>query len=97
MSAPGDLDRAFDDLERAIEIQPDLATAYANRGNAYLQRGLDGDLERAQGEFNRAIELDPDSPMAFFNRGLVSLPLETWKGLLPTCDAPRNWTLWTIM
>ena len=62
---------AFEDLERAIEIQNDFAAAYANRGNVYLQRGLDGDLERSLDEFTRAIELDPDSPMAFFNRGLV--------------------------
>ena len=66
-----DLERAFDDIDKALSIDPKLAIAYVNRGNAYLQRGQSGDLERAGEEYATAIDLAPKSATAYYNRGLV--------------------------
>ena len=67
----GDIDRALDDIETALEIDPDLSAAYLNRGNAYVARGSGGDLQIALGEFSKAFRLAPASPQALFNRALV--------------------------
>ena len=77
-----DLQRAFDDIDKALSIDAKLAIAYVNRGNAYLQRGQNEDLERAGEEYARAIELEPKSATAYYNRGLVFSallgPSEDW-------------------
>ena len=70
-SGEGDLERAFDDIEKALSIDPQEAAAYVNLGNAYLQQGVPGDLNRAADEFSRAIELAPAAATAYYNRGLV--------------------------
>ena len=72
------MDRAFEDIEEALDNQPDLAPAYLSRGNAYIARGSAGDLAMAVTEFSRAIDLAPDSPVAYFNRGLVYSETEDW-------------------
>ena len=53
-------------IDRAIEIKPDYAEAYNNRGNAY--NGL-GNYRQAIEDFNRAIEIKPDYAEAYYNRG----------------------------
>ncbi len=50
-------DLAIADFDRAIEVQPDYAEAYSNRGEAYEDKG---DYERAIADYGRAIELQPD-------------------------------------
>ena len=92
---PDDLDLAFDDLEEAIDIDPELATAWVNRGSAYLQRGEEGDTELAIADFTKAIELSPDSAAGYFNRGLAYSGLEVWEQSTADLQAaqerePRN-------
>jgi tetratricopeptide (TPR) repeat protein len=57
----GEIDRAIADYDKAIALNPNIATAYANRGLAY----------RKKGEVDRAIALDPEDAAAYFNRGLA--------------------------
>jgi tetratricopeptide (TPR) repeat protein len=45
----------------------DLATAYIDRGNAYLSKG---DLDHAISDYGQVIRLDPSNADAFYNRGL---------------------------
>lgn len=61
----------MEDLSRAIAGRPDHASAYNNRGAAYLRRDAPGDLARAVEDFGRAISLAPEAPEAYFNRGLA--------------------------
>ena len=75
----GDLDLAFADLERAIEIDPNLATAWVNRGNALLRKGEDGDFEQAMADFTKAIDLAPDNPLGYYNRALAHSKAENWE------------------
>jgi tetratricopeptide (TPR) repeat protein len=59
-------DRAIQDYDRAIELDPKYADAYYNRGNAYKDKGL---YDRAIQNYDRAIELDPKDAFAYYNRG----------------------------
>lgn len=66
--ARGELDTALAGYTKAIELHPDYAWAYNNRGNVKDKRG---DPEGALVDFTRAIEIDARHGTAFFNRGNV--------------------------
>jgi tetratricopeptide (TPR) repeat protein len=56
MVKEGDYEEAIKDFTEAIKIKPGYATAYFNRGNAWM--GL-GEYRNALKDFKKAIELDP--------------------------------------
>ena len=56
------------DYNRAIELKPDYANAFNNRG---IVKDNSGDYEGALRDYNRAIELKPDFATAFNNRELL--------------------------
>ncbi|NJM66293.1 MAG: tetratricopeptide repeat protein [Acaryochloris sp. RU_4_1] len=64
----GDYQGAIADLDQAIELNPENAFAYNNRGNTYyaLQK-----YPQAIAEYDKAIALNPDYAEAYFNRGLA--------------------------
>ena len=62
----GRLEEAIAEYDQAIELDPQYALAYTNRGNAYA--GL-GQLQRAIQDFDEAIRLDPQDAGAYSNRG----------------------------
>ena len=51
---------------KIIELKPDDAETYFNRGRAYEETG---DYTRAIADFNKAIELDPNHAEACVGRG----------------------------
>jgi tetratricopeptide (TPR) repeat protein len=53
---------------KAIELKPDYAGAYNNRGMARLDLM---EMDSALADFDRAIELDPGDPGWYLNRGVV--------------------------
>ena len=53
----GDYDLAIADYNKAIELMPDLAEAYYNRGVA---RKMKGEKEEAIRDFERFLELSED-------------------------------------
>lgn len=61
----GDLDRAGEMLDRAEELDPDLASIYQHRSNIAFMRG---DLVGALEAVDRALELVPDDPLYQHNR-----------------------------
>jgi tetratricopeptide (TPR) repeat protein len=61
-------DRAIADYNTAIQLKPDYAEAYNDRGFAHY---LKGDAERAIADYTRAIELRPNYPKAYNNRGVA--------------------------
>jgi hypothetical protein len=61
-------DRAIADYSTAIQLKPDYAEAYNDRGFAYY---LKGDAEHAIADYTRAIELRPNYPKAYNSRGVV--------------------------
>jgi tetratricopeptide (TPR) repeat protein len=59
---------AINAFTRAIELDPKLAEAFNDRGNAYFQIG---EFEQAMIDYNRAVELKPDFALAHLNTGNV--------------------------
>ena len=75
----GDKEGAIADYNKAIEIKPDYALAYNNRGNARYNLG---DKEGAIADYNKAIEIKPDDAYAYMSRGAVHfLMKDTQKGI----------------
>ena len=64
----GNFENAIINFTKAIELKPDYAEAYYNRGNAYVKLQQYG---KAIYDFNKAIELKQDDAQAYYNRGLV--------------------------
>jgi tetratricopeptide (TPR) repeat protein len=64
----GQPERAIEDFDKAIELDPNPTMAYFSRGAAY---GNLGQPERAIEDLDKAIELDPNLTMAYFGRGIA--------------------------
>src|SRR3989338_7098103 len=67
-NADEDYDRAIEDYNKAIALDPNYALAYARRGSAYDNKGQ---YDRAIEDYNKAIALDPNYAAAYNNRGLA--------------------------
>ncbi|MCH8285001.1 tetratricopeptide repeat protein [candidate division KSB1 bacterium] len=64
----GQFDRAIEDFDEALRLNPDLAEAFSNRGNVYRKKGQ---FDRAIEDYEKAINLKPDDGQVFANRGLA--------------------------
>jgi tetratricopeptide (TPR) repeat protein len=64
-SARGDLDRALQDYNQAIELDPRNAGAYVNRALALTRKG---EWEPAMNDYAKATSLNPQQWQAYFNR-----------------------------
>ena len=62
------MDRALQDLDRALQLNPDFAYFQAVRGSLYLEKG---DLDSAIQDFDEALELDPNSGNVYNDRGIA--------------------------
>ena len=61
-------DRAVEDFDKVLVIEPDDVEALVSRGDAFAQLG---DLGRAMADLNRAVALAPDKPTVLVTRGQV--------------------------
>jgi tetratricopeptide (TPR) repeat protein len=65
----GEYDRALQDYEQAIQLNPSKANAYNNRGIIYR---INGEYARAIADYDEAIWLkNGDFPAAYYNRALA--------------------------
>ena len=62
----GKYDDAIADYTEAIALDPNVATAYTIRGDAYAEKG---EFDRAIADFTKAIGLDPNDAITYYNRG----------------------------
>ncbi|HID19571.1 MAG TPA: tetratricopeptide repeat protein, partial [Methanophagales archaeon] len=62
----GEYEKAIECFNKAIELDPNYARAYYNRGNAYYYLKQ---YERAIEDYNKTLELDPNYAYAYNNRG----------------------------
>lgn len=69
-------DKALDDLNSAIILNPDDAAAYQNRGNIYSQRNL---MHKAITDYDKAIRLNPESAESHWNRGMAWFALSRFE------------------
>ncbi|MDX1993632.1 MAG: tetratricopeptide repeat protein [bacterium] len=66
-------DRALDDYNALIELDPDNLTYYQNRAGLFVEQG---DYAGAVDEYTRIIEIEPENANNFLSRGTYSLLLE---------------------
>ena len=62
----GEVRQAIEEYDKAIDIDPNLSSAYVNKANAYIHLR---DHRRAMDSFDMAISVDPNSALAYYNRG----------------------------
>ena len=62
----GNIQKAFSDFNKAIELNPNLEEAYNNRGIIYLEQK---NVQRAFSDYNKAIAINPNYADAYYNRG----------------------------
>jgi len=60
---------ALADYNKAIQINPNYAMAFVNRGSLYVDQLHNYDL--ALSDFNKTLELDPTNPDAAVNKGIA--------------------------
>ncbi|MXV83977.1 tetratricopeptide repeat protein, partial [Candidatus Poribacteria bacterium] len=60
------IDEALKVYSRVIELSPNNAEAYNNRGCAFQMKG---EYNRATADYSKAIEISPDCPIFYNNRG----------------------------
>ena len=60
------IDRAIEDYTTAINLKPNYAEFYSNRGNAYRDKD---DFHRAIEDYTTAIDLKPNYAEFYRNRG----------------------------
>ncbi|HEY3250246.1 MAG TPA: tetratricopeptide repeat protein [Ignavibacteria bacterium] len=84
---PADNPRAIQELQKAIEIEPNFGRAYAWLANCYVLAGSMGFLKpeiafpKAKEYGNKAIMLDPESPECNIAIGLIDLFVNwNWEG-----------------
>ena len=58
--------KAIEHYSNAIKLNPQIVSAYNNRGNIYLEKGH---LKKAIQDYNQAIKLKLDDATAYYNRG----------------------------
>ena len=83
----GDYDRAIDDYTQAIQLNPNDAYAYKNRGLAYNDKG---DFDRTIEDYTQAIQFNPNDAYAYKNRGMVWLHLAAWDKAKSDLTAARD-------
>ena len=66
-----------------IDLAPDDATAYRNRGLSYSDLGQ---YRRAIEDYDKAIELDPNDATAYYNRGLTYRRLGQYRRAIEDFD-----------
>ena len=77
-----DYQRAVSDYDQALELNPQYASAYNNRGIVYDDLR---DYRKALSDFNQAIEFNPQYADAYYNRG------NTYKSLQDAQRAISNY------
>jgi tetratricopeptide (TPR) repeat protein len=79
----GDTERAIQDLDQAISLDPNYANAFNSRGVAYEAKGDNG---RAIQDYDQAIRLDPDNANAINGRCWVRAALGQLQAALADCN-----------
>ena len=88
----GDFDRALEDYDQAILLNPSFANAYNNRGVIYR---LKDEYDRAIRDYDQAIWLDNNIPATFYNRAIAHSEKEDYDRAVGDFDAvlrfnPKN-------
>jgi len=72
-------ERALENYNKAISLEPGKAQPYNNRGKIYFDRG---EIDKALADYNKCIELEPNHVNALANRGAAFGMLQEWENAL---------------
>jgi tetratricopeptide (TPR) repeat protein len=72
------------DYDLAIELDPNHALAYSNRGN--IKKDNLQDYQGALADYDRAIELNPNDAVTYYNRALLKNIKQDYQGSLADYD-----------
>ena len=86
----GEYEQALADYTQALELDPEYAMAYNNRGLTY---GKIGKYEQALADFNRALELEPEYATAYNTGGTPTTRWASTSRHWRTTPAPSSSTL----
>ncbi|WP_197356233.1 tetratricopeptide repeat protein [Aureliella helgolandensis] len=75
LAMKGDYARAINSVTRALELKPDYANAYFNRGELYFELGR---FEQASKDYSLAIERDATDPQYYNSRAHSQFMLEDY-------------------
>src|SRR6476646_4048262 len=77
----GQYDRAVQDYDHAIKLNPKYAEAFYDRSNTYVAKGQ---YDRAIQDYDQAIKLNPNFASAFNNRGVAYAHKEQYERAIKT-------------
>jgi len=78
----GQIQKAFEDIVKALKIDPNEPKLYYNRGLGYAKSG---DMSKALEDFNKAITLDPAYADAYSNRANCYLKMREFEKVISDC------------
>jgi tetratricopeptide (TPR) repeat protein len=84
LTKSGKYQEAIEAYSKGIELDPQNATSYYNRGNVYGRRL--GNYPLAIEDFNRAIELNPEFVSAYDNRANANFLLGNYREAIRDCE-----------
>ncbi len=88
----GELEKALQEEQRAIKINPEMVLAYIILGQVYEQQG---NMEEALSTFSKATELDSESGLAQYHLGEILETLERYEdALISYQEAAENDSEW---
>lgn len=79
----GDYKSAIKHFSKAIELNPQDAISYHQRGLCYYH---ENDYEKAMKDFNKTLDLDPSNIDAYWNRSLLKMDLGDYNGAIKDID-----------
>jgi murein DD-endopeptidase MepM/ murein hydrolase activator NlpD len=79
----GRYERALQDFDKAIALEPDFEQAFRSKGDAYRRKGM---IKQAIAEFDRAIRIKPDYATAYADRALAHQALGSVEQALQDFD-----------
>jgi superkiller protein 3 len=83
LAAAGQLGKAIECFERAVQLDPDYAPAYVRLGAAYREAGRGVDAVKA---CHKALRLSPNDPEALVNLATVHYEWGSYQEALKACD-----------
>ena len=90
----GDYKEALEDLNRAIELNPQYFDGYHWRGNLYEEIE---DFDAAIADYTRAIQLDPNDPHMLYDRATLYERLREYELALADFRAYRELDDWDFV
>ena len=79
----GEYEEAINAYSRSIDLSPNDATAYSNRG--VVKSARLSQYDNAISDYNKAIQIRPDYSLAYLNRGVARIEMGQYEAAIVDC------------